>query len=310
MAHLARALFLLTVLKVAGHFFDTNAASAQEPRYVAVTTDSLKIMAERLKRDLQDGSIQLADLHAMQLRLALLGVLSEEMSAKIRALEQLPAPDKPEPQFTAGLIPLADKLRQALDEPNLGLATRYAGQLAAQIHAQQELYRGRQVESAATGDIDFDRYFDASNQLQDSLRKGDVASAAVLAVEVQSAQDAISAKKKQAHFSLISRDAYNINDALGRAAFLRKDYLAACDYLLKAADTPGRNAVLRSFGPDLWLARALLTAGYKDVVLIFQERCKAFWSIQRLDQWISILQSGGSPDFRMNIFSDEPVLSH
>src|SRR5260370_30354298 len=118
------------------------------------------------------------------------------------------------------------------------------------------------------------------------------------------------AKKKKVSNSMISRNVFDINDALGRAALLRKDYLAAGDYLLKAADVPGGDPALRSFGPDLWLARALLRAGYKDFVLTFLKRCKAFWSPARLDEWIATLQGGGSPDFSQNIFSQDPILSH
>jgi hypothetical protein len=41
------------------------------------------------------------------------------------------------------------------------------------------LYLRKQVESYKTGDIDEDRYFNLSRQLQESLQKGDVARAAV-----------------------------------------------------------------------------------------------------------------------------------
>ena len=129
----------------------------------------------------------------------------------------------------------------------------------------------------------------------------------MLAAEVQDAEDSLVAKNIQP--SMKGSNIYDINDALGRAAFLRQDYLAAGDYLLKAANTPG-SPVLRSFGPDLWLARGLLQAGYKDVVLTFLERCKAFWPKPVLDKWISVLQDGGSPNFSLNIRSDEPILSH
>lgn len=304
----ARFVFL-TILTVGGPVFDTpNAASAQTPQYVPVTTDSLRYLAEGLKQDLQNGSILLADVHGLQLRMALLGVLKEDMSASVSALEQLPAVDKPAPQLTSGLVPLADKLIQALDEPDLGLAKSYSEQLAAQIHARHELYRREQMESGA-GDIDFNVYLKLTRQLRESLQKGDIPAAAVLAAEVQNAGDLLVAKKKPLPISVVSENIYDINDALGRAAFLRKDYPAACDYLLKAADTPGKHPALLSFGPDLWLARALLAQGYKDVVLTFLQRCKAFWSPPRLDEWISVLESGGVPDFRQNIFSNEPMLS-
>ena len=66
--------WLLNVLMIAAQAsIAPNAASAQAPPYTAVTTDSLRTLAENLKRDLQNGSIQTADLHAIELQLALNG---------------------------------------------------------------------------------------------------------------------------------------------------------------------------------------------------------------------------------------------
>jgi hypothetical protein len=306
---LSRGTNLLLALISAGLLLDApDLARAQSPSYAAVTRDSVLVVAEKLKQDLENGSILLADLHAMQVRLALAGVLRDDMSGKIGVLEQRPSPDANEPKLTAGLVPVADKLIQDLNEPDLGLARREAEQLAAQIHKQHELYRNKQVLTAGNGSDPLHGYFELSDRLQESLRTGDIAAAAVLAVEVQSAEDAVSPAKKTP--PLRSSNVYNINDALGRAAFLRQDYAGASDYLLKAADTPGKDPALSTFGPDLWLARALLKAGYKDVVITFLERCKAFWPSPHIDEWVSALQDGRSPDFSHNIWSAEPVLSH
>jgi hypothetical protein len=274
-----------------------------------VTRDSVMVIAEKLKRDLENGSILLADLHAMQVRLALAGVLRDDMSGKIGILEQRPSPDANAPQFTAGLVPVADKLIQDLNEPDLTAAKHDSEQLAAQIHKQHELYRDKQVLAAGHGDDpQLHGYFEISSQLQDSLRAGDIAAAAALAVEVQSAEEALIAAKKTP--PLRSANVYGVNDALGRAAFLRQDYAAASDYLLKAADTPGKDPALSTFGPDMWLARALSEAGYKDVVITFLERCKAFWPGPHVDEWIAALRDGRSPNFSHNIWSAQPVLSH
>jgi hypothetical protein len=305
---LSRAASLLAALTFLGQMFNpANAASAQTPSYIAVTTESVMILAQKLKQDLQDGSILLADLHAIQLRLALAGVPREQMSSRVSVIEQQPNPDKNEPQLTAGLVPVADKLIQDLEGPDQALARRDLEQLAAQIHKQHELYRRERAQSGMSGDARYDRYLDLSDELQQSLRKGDIATAAVLAGEVQDAEDSIIAAK--GHPLARSKNIYNINDALGRAAFLRKDYATASDYLLRMADTSGDPA-LRTFGPDLWLAQALATTGYKDVVVTFLERSKAFWSGPHVDEWISVLHNGGSPDFSHNIWSAEPVLSH
>jgi hypothetical protein len=282
---------------------------AQTGQNVTITPDLLWSMAHTLKQELQDGSIMRADLRAIELRSALHGTLPEKMYAGINSSESLPDLDKPQPQLTAALVALADQLLQSLEEHNLDAARTCSEQLAARVHAQYSLYLRKQNESAPnTGDADLDRYFTISQQLRDSLTSGDIQRAASLAVELQTAENVLLAKRKFVPKSSIGRTTYDINDALGRAAFLRKNYPAACDLLLKAADTKGDPA-LRSFGPDLWLARALLQAGYKDFVLTFLQRCKVFWDPPRLDDWISLLQSGGTPDFGMNIFSKNPATS-
>lgn len=127
-------------------------ARAQSPSYGPVTRDSVILIAEKLKRDLENGSILLADLHAMQVRLALAGVLRDDMSGKIGILEQRTSPNPNEPQWTAGLVPAADKLIQDLNEPDLTAAKHDSERLAAQIHQQHELYRDKQILTAGHGD--------------------------------------------------------------------------------------------------------------------------------------------------------------
>jgi len=172
-------------------------ACAQTSALVPVTFDSVKTLAWKLRQNLQDGTILRADLHAMQLRLALAGGLREDMSGTVSAVEQQPDSNDAEPQLTAGLVPVADKLIEALDEPDLGLARKYSEQLAVQVHAQHELFRRQQADSNKSTNADYDRYFSLSEQLQQTLREGDIAAAAVLAVDVQSAEDSLVAKKKR-----------------------------------------------------------------------------------------------------------------
>lgn len=288
--------------------FVSSTMSAQASPYRVVTTDSLRSLAEELREDLQNGSVQMADLHAIQLRLALLGVLREETSTNISAIERTSPPDEKEPQLTRGLVPVADKLIQALDDSNVAAAKSLSAQLSMQIHAQHEVYLSRQAGSSLpTEDSVLADYYKVTDELGESLLRGDIPRAAVLAIDVQNAKVALQAKRKTIPFN--SRNIYNINDALGRAAFLSKDYLAAGDYLLKAADTPGKDSVLTTFGPDLWLARALLRVGQKDVVLTFLQRIRNFWSKPRLDEWIAVLETGGSPDLWPNVRSTDPVLA-
>lgn len=56
------------------------------------------------------------------------------------------------------------------------------------------------------------------------------------------------------------------------------------------------------FGPNLWLAQALLKAGYHDDVVTFLEGIKKFWTMDNgaLDGWIADISRGLVPDMRPN----------
>jgi hypothetical protein len=89
------------------------------------------------------------------------------------------------------------------------------------------------------------------------------------------------------------------NVILGRLALRAGDINSAKGYLLSAALVPG-SPQLGSFGPDITLAKELLEAGEIDSVIIYFEQCSTFWKMgkERLQKWVQILKSGGSPDFR------------
>jgi hypothetical protein len=136
------------------------------------------------------------------------------------------------------------------------------------------------------------------------LRKNEVAKAVVKANDLQVMIDGM--KSKHEDIPYYARSVYDINDALGRAAFVRGDFKTAGEYLLKAADfpagTPGATTLCCE-GPNLWLAKSLLDAGQREVVLKFLEACRQFWTQpaeQRLDQWIAATRGGGSPDLLPN----------
>lgn len=55
----------------------------------------------------------------------------------------------------------------------------------------------------------------------------------------------------------------SLNDALGRAALAKGEYIAALQYLQKQTELPDdKQNLLCCFGPNLWLAQQLLRAGY------------------------------------------------
>jgi hypothetical protein len=88
------------------------------------------------------------------------------------------------------------------------------------------------------------------------------------------------------------------NFVLGRVELQRGNVAGAGHYLLSAGATPG-SPQLRSFGPDMTLAKELLDKGQSDVVLQYLALCKNFWKMERgkLDRWSATIRNGGVPDF-------------
>ncbi len=96
---------------------------------------------------------------------------------------------------------------------------------------------------------------------------------------------------------------------LGQVALERGDIDAARGELLAAGRTPG-SPQLNSFGPNMYLAQALLKAGERDGVIEYLELCKVFWHVssvpakgdrltanEALDRWIEEIRCGELPDF-------------
>jgi hypothetical protein len=86
--------------------------------------------------------------------------------------------------------------------------------------------------------------------------------------------------------------------ALGRD----KNVSLAMSSLPASAQTPG-SPTLNSFGPNVSLAKDLLTEGERDTVLQFFTLCRSFWKMDRgkLDAWTATVKGGGTPDFGANL---------
>jgi hypothetical protein len=93
---------------------------------------------------------------------------------------------------------------------------------------------------------------------------------------------------------------HDIHTTLGRAALLRDDVEEAKHQLIAAAAVDG-SPVLKSFGPNMALAKELLDKGERDTVLNYLSACAAFWKDPRLQQWIASVSDGRTPDFGVNI---------
>jgi hypothetical protein len=102
--------------------------------------------------------------------------------------------------------------------------------------------------------------------------------------------------------SLYSDATHIGNLVLGQLALMDGDVAKAKGHLLSAGDVPG-SAVLKSFGPNMLLAKELLKRGERDVVVQYLDACGKFWQLERgkLDQWKKIIEQRGMPDFGANL---------
>lgn len=90
---------------------------------------------------------------------------------------------------------------------------------------------------------------------------------------------------------------------LSEVALQRGDIGTAREELLAAGRTPG-SPQLNSFGPNMTLAKGLLEAGERDVVLQHFDLCGVFWMSEfrgNLPFWTTDVREGRVPDFRANL---------
>jgi hypothetical protein len=92
--------------------------------------------------------------------------------------------------------------------------------------------------------------------------------------------------------------------ALGRVALTKGDVAAAIDELKLAGQTQG-SPQLDSFGPNMLLAKDLIERHQTPAVIDYLQECKRFWKNDavhpRLDDWISTVELGATPDFGANL---------
>lgn len=88
------------------------------------------------------------------------------------------------------------------------------------------------------------------------------------------------------------------HSVLGRVALARGDVSAAKEALLEAGKTPG-SPQLASFGPNVSLARDLLSRSEVSTVVQYFRLCQAFWEMEdgKIAHWIQLAQSGEMPEF-------------
>jgi hypothetical protein len=93
------------------------------------------------------------------------------------------------------------------------------------------------------------------------------------------------------------------NMIIGRVALRRDKNIALAKASLLAAGGTSGSAALDSFGPNMSLAKDLIEAGERDVVLEYFTLCRSFWKMgqKKLDDWTAMIKGGGMPDFGANL---------
>ncbi|MGX9728223.1 MAG: tetratricopeptide repeat protein [Candidatus Electronema sp. VV] len=89
------------------------------------------------------------------------------------------------------------------------------------------------------------------------------------------------------------------NIFLGRLAIIAGNIESAKEYLMQAGKTPG-SPQLNSFGPNLSLARELLSLGESDIVINYLRLCSKFWESNDglIKKWEEKIRKGEFPEFK------------
>jgi hypothetical protein len=93
------------------------------------------------------------------------------------------------------------------------------------------------------------------------------------------------------------------NMIIGRVALRRDKNIALAKASLLAAGGTSGSPSLNSFGPNMSLAKDLIEAGERDVVLEYFALCRNFWKSgqKKLDDWTALVKGGRMPDFDANL---------
>jgi len=227
-----------------------------------------------------------------------LALLLSVTSSSIRA--QVPL--KPSADQLQALQDLADQVKAALQQGDLQTATRLSSDLflgivkrtkALEPTPQEKLAKLEQA-APSTG---MERFYALSHLAKTAFDAGALNKAEDNAMELLSA-----APEHQKDWNYGNAIFFG-NMIIGRVALRRdKNVSLAKTSLLASAQTPG-SPQLNSFGPNMSLAKDLLTAGERDTVLEFFTACRSFWKMDqgKLDAWTAIVKGGGIPDFGANL---------
>jgi hypothetical protein len=159
-------------------------------------------------------------------------------------------------------------------------------------------------QTAGRGLEQFERAYRLTDGVEKLLLLSNMASAALEAGALDTAREYAASQletaPEQQHTNCwnYGNALYHGNVMLGRVALREGDVESAKRYLLEAGKTPG-SPQLKSYGPEMSLARELLERDERQVVIDFIHLCREFWELgrDRLAEWIAVVQRQQVPDF-------------
>jgi hypothetical protein len=208
----------------------------------------------------------------------------------------------PAPDQLQALQDLADQVKAALQRGDLDTANRLSSNLLVGIFKQRNALEPTpqekltKLEQTAAPNAR-ERFYALSNLAKTAFDAGELNKAEDYARELLSV-----APQYQRDWNYGNAIFFG-HMVIGRVALKRDaNVLLAKSSLLASAQTSG-SPQLNSFGPNMSLAKDLLTAGERDTVLEFFTLCRSFWKFQpnKLDEWTATVKGGGIPEFGANL---------
>lgn len=148
----------------------------------------------------------------------------------------------------------------------------------------------------ASAQSESDRFYALGEAAKASFESGEIEAARVQAKELEGLTEKF---RGDWNYGNAIQDA---NVVLGRIALKEARIDEAKARLMKAGNSPG-SPQMNTFGPNVSLARDLLIAGEREVVLEYFRLCRNFWEDgkEELDLWERQIKQGKVPDFGANL---------
>jgi hypothetical protein len=184
---------------------------------------------------------------------------------------------------------------QALDPPNPEWSERLSHILSLRDRPRDAFAELEKSYSQETDELK--RWWMLPNLANKAFEAGEENKARVYAEEL------LERAQQPGHFYQENgRAIYYGHLVMGRLALRDGDLSKGKEHLLKSATTKGDSS-LKSFGPNMTLAKELLERGERDVVIRFLKLCTNFWKTpdHQPEQWMWQIEQGKMPDFGANL---------